>query len=266
MAAARVIYHPLHFVLRGDQRTIKRNGITYDVDISEGVELSLFVFGGFQPHVLSAVKVPDDWIVFDVGANIGTVTLPLAKRVQHGRVFAFEPTHYTFARLERNLALNPHLAARVVAVQAFLSDSVGDGTDLEAVASWRVDRAAPEAHPLSGGSVQDTTDVPATTLDAFCVDQDIHRVDFIKIDTEGHELDVLSGAIGTLTTHRPPVVFEMGLYALADRGQSFGDFEALFTSLDYRLINTKTGRVVTQGNHHHEVPERSTTDLLAEPQ
>ena len=266
MAAARAIYHPLHLFLRGDQHTIERGGITYEVDISEGVDLSLYIFGSFQQHVLSAVQVPDDGIVFDVGANIGTVTLPLAQKIARGRVFAFEPAHHVFARLERNLALNPELAARVTPVQTFLSDSVGDGSDLQAIASWRVDGSADDAHPLSGGSAQDASGVPATTLDSFCTDHNVSRVDFIKIDTEGYELDVLRGGVGILETHRPPVVFEIGLYGLTERGHSFSEFESLFASLDYMLINTKTGRVVTAANHRHEVPERSTTDLLAEPQ
>src|SRR5256885_82445 len=48
--AARMIYRGLKLLLRNDRRRIRRRGINYEVDLSEGIDLSIFVFGGFQDH------------------------------------------------------------------------------------------------------------------------------------------------------------------------------------------------------------------------
>jgi len=61
-------------------RQIRRHGLTFDVDIREGIDLSLFLFGSFERDILATIKalVPRDGIFIDVGANIGALTLPVA--------------------------------------------------------------------------------------------------------------------------------------------------------------------------------------------
>jgi tRNA G37 N-methylase Trm5 len=124
LAVARKLYMALRLVLRRDRYCIERGGIRYEVDLSEGLDLSLFLFGSFQKHVTDVkyIKIPEDSIVIDVGANAGLMSLRYARTAARGRVYAFEPTHSGYARLKRNLGLNPELAARVIPVQAFVSD------------------------------------------------------------------------------------------------------------------------------------------------
>ena len=64
----------------------------------------------------------DDGVIFDVGANIGSLTFNFAQLVPKGLVFAFEPTDYAFKKLLRNLSLNPVIAKRIIPIQQFLSD------------------------------------------------------------------------------------------------------------------------------------------------
>ena len=116
---ARILYLLVHMLLRNNIHRIRRKGIVYQVDLSEGVDLSLFLFGSFQDHVTSQkyVQLEDDAVIFDVGANIGGMALRFAQQVPRGHVYAFEPTDFAFSKLLNNLALNPHLAKAITLVE-----------------------------------------------------------------------------------------------------------------------------------------------------
>src|SRR5580765_6954084 len=188
LLAARVIYRALRLVLRDDRRRIRRKGINYEVDLSEGIDLSLFVFGGFQDHVTKSknFSVKSDAIILDVGANIGAMALRFAQCTPQGHVYAFEPTAYAYQKLLRNLSLNPELSARTTPIQAFLSDQIEASRSVQAYSSWKVDGSATDAHPVHGGVIHDGESVAVLTIDEFCRTQEIERVDLIKIDTDGH--------------------------------------------------------------------------------
>jgi FkbM family methyltransferase len=268
VSVARILYVVVRFVLRRDRFLITRTGIHYDVDISEGLDLSLFLFGGLRRRVTISkyLRIPDHAVVVDVGANAGFMTLKFAKLAGKGLVYAFEPTHYGFARLKRNLELNPGLADRVVAIQSFVSDGGTATSDLTAYSSWNLRRIqGKKRHPIHCGIPGNTNGIGATTLDDFFAQRGIDRVDIIKIDTDGHEIEVLRGARSVIESRRPKVIFEVGLYILAEKGIRFDLFHEYFASLGYRMINENNGRTVTAGNFEKEIPAWATIDVLALP-
>jgi hypothetical protein len=95
------------------KQQVRRRGIAYEADLREGIDLSLYLFGAFQSHVLQIVRrlIPTNGIVLDVGANIGAITFPIAVHLDGGHVYAFEPTDFAYSKLARNLELNPNLAS-----------------------------------------------------------------------------------------------------------------------------------------------------------
>jgi FkbM family methyltransferase len=264
---ARVLYLLLHTILRKNNHLIRRKGIVYDVDLSEGVELSLFLFGNFQDHVTSKkyFTIKDDAVIFDVGANIGSMAFRFAQHAPQGHVYAFEPTDFAFRKLLNNLALNPHLAKRITPVQLFLSDQTKSDHQIQAYASWKVDGSISNTHPIHGGAIKTAKSVPAVTLDDYCLKHRIHKIDLIKIDTDGHELRVLSGASRTVEKSLPHIVFEIGLYVLKEQNIAFEQIYAYFASYDYYLLNAKDGKQITLQNYTYRIPKRSTTDIIAVP-
>ncbi|HEX4963663.1 MAG TPA: FkbM family methyltransferase [Thermoanaerobaculia bacterium] len=265
---ARLLYRGLPPGYRRQKRRIRRGGIHYEVDLSEGIDLSLFLFGGFQQHVTRTpfAVIPDDAVILDVGANAGVMALQFAKLAPRGHVYACEPTHYAFARLQTNLRLNPDLAARITAVQTFVSADSGDQPTAHIFASWKVDgtRSA-DQHPVHLGTPVSAAGVGAVTLDGLVASYGLSRVDLVKIDTDGHELSVLQGALRTLERFRPVVIFEVGLYVMEERGIGFAHYEEVFRPLGYRIVDSKTGREITAANHGRLIPARGTLDALALP-
>lgn len=125
-------------------------------------------------------------IFFDIGANIGLYTLP-ASRIAGagGRVVAFEAHPATFRYLHRNVTTN--LAAGIVIENLAVGAERGQ-------ASLIFNAANPgETHVATPGEHSDAV-VATTTIDSYCREADIPRVDYIKIDVEGYEANVLRGA------------------------------------------------------------------------
>jgi FkbM family methyltransferase len=265
LAIARVLYRCVHLFLRDNCRIVERRAIRYELDLSEGFDLSVLLFGDFQRHVAQCkyLDLPTNAVVFDVGANFGIMSLRYSKIVERGHVHAFEPTDSAFAKLKRNLELNPELAKRVTANQVFVSSQSSDQPNLQAYSSWKVNgKARTKTHPVHGGTLQSADNIPAITLDDYCVKQGLKRVDFIKIDTDGHELEVLRGARHTIAKHHPAIIFEVGAYVMKERGIMFDHYLAFFEELGYELIDSKSGRSITRKNHYGQIPLKSTIDVL----
>jgi FkbM family methyltransferase len=249
------------------QRVVRRQGITYDLDLREGIDLSLFLFGSFQRHVTDAVRrfAGDDGVVIDVGANIGAVTLPVAACLQRGQVYAFEPTAFAFAKLQRNLSLNPELARRVTALNMFVAERSAPTSDLVAYSSWPVAGAHAEGeHPVHKGIAKAAT-CGQTTLDEFIAERGLTAVALIKVDTDGHDFPVLAGAGHCLAQLRPVVIVEACEYLMRPPQPTFEDFAALFRSHRYTLCEGERLAPITAEEFRRRCPEGGGLDLIAVP-
>lgn len=176
-------------------------------------------------------------VVFDVGANFGLFTRFLSESVgQGGKVYSFEPTSDMFGVLDGNcraLGLD-----NTVRVRTALSDQTGKA---EMNIPQREDGSLNHYEASLGGAVDEgrSESVATSTLDDFCAHHGIERVDFIKCDVEGHELEVLSGARRTLLHHRPSLLLEVNV-PLDGGGHGSAVLE-MVRSLDYE-VHTLTGQ------------------------
>lgn len=172
-------------------------------------------FGEYEP-VQSAVYrslVAAGDVVIDVGANFGWYSTLLGRRVGPlGAVYAFEPVP-TIAQLARDMHdLNG--LPWVELVPSGLGRAPGEflvhtfeGLPIGHASAVSFDRT--DAHPHT---------CRLTTLDLFVAERGLARVDFVKMDVEGFEPDVLDGATETLRKFRPIVAFEVNERCLEARG------------------------------------------------
>lgn len=179
--------------------TFRRNNITwttYGWDLS--MTWSLMEHGHFQGNQIHAVL---DWlkyhhllndknkILIDVGANIGTTSIPFAVNTDC-HVLAIEPFPDNFALLERNIAQN-HLGHRITCVQSAVYDKTGP------ISMIMPERVCGDAiilqKPYSKEQSQHHVDVPAAGLmDILATNRIIpERVGFVWSDTEGSEAKVI---------------------------------------------------------------------------
>ena len=186
---------------------IMDQGVMYEADVA---------------HVMMRALRDGD-IAVDVGANIGFFTVLMAAAVTpSGRVIAFEPGADNLERLEANIAVSgmTHIEVvrrpasdRVGPSQFYLNSDAGGGHAL-----WD-----PAAYPgnVRSQAQQRVLDVTTTTLDREMSRLGVAAPRLIKIDTEGAEHRVLSGAVELLREHRVPyIVAELHEFGLRQLGSS----------------------------------------------
>ena len=240
---AAALYHSLRRIrglLHGsDLVQVRRRGLNWELDLSEGIDLAIFAFGSFERGTGRTLEkfVRPGTTVLDIGANIGAHTLNLGRLVgPTGKVYAFEPTSYAFRKLKRNLDLNPELAARVVAEQAQLTCENKLHREAEIYSSWKVIGNEPR-HPKHLGIAQSTDGASVITLDRYFQNVNEPKIDFVKMDVDGFETDVLTGGIQTLRRDLPTICLELAPYALEERGSSLAELSAVLKNLGYTLMS-----------------------------
>lgn len=265
---AKILYKTVTLFVGKEKRVIEKNGVKYEVDLSEGIELSLYLFGNFQKHITknSFLTIQDDFTIIDIGANVGLMTLQFAKLVPKGKVYSFEPTFYALERLKRNLSLNEELGKRVTVINSFVSEKSDTNPNIIAFSSWKVNgERGTNDHPVHLGTPKATEGVPAISLDDFAEANNIPKIDFIKIDTDGHEYEVFKGAKKAIAKYRPKIIFEIGLYVMDEKNISFDFYYNYFTELNYKLYDTQTDALVNLQNYKKHIPQKGSRDLIAIP-
>lgn len=148
------------------------------------------------------VKAGD--VVFDLGANIGEVTLNMAKIVgEKGKVVAFEPYFATYEKLRHNCELNAF--DNITLIQKAL----GAGKSLVQMVQVNEHNSGMNRIVPPGNDNLSTVAIETTSLDELVVTHKIAKVDLIKIDVEGFEIQVLSGARESLRKFRPKLFKEI---------------------------------------------------------
>ncbi len=129
-------------------------------------------------------SLQDARTIIDVGANYGGLTVLMCDYAKNANAYAFEPHPQTFATLVQNVDSNG-LAGRVQCIQSAVGASIGSVAFSDT------------GDPATNRIVFDhdeTIQVALTTIDAFVRERRLPSIDFLKIDVEGAELDVLRGA------------------------------------------------------------------------
>ena len=214
---------------------VKRGGIQWLLDLKEGIDFSIYILGGFEPSTLrlynKLVKSGD--VVLDIGANIGSHTLPLAKLVgDNGCVYAFEPTDFAVNKLRNNLNLNPDLVKRVSICQAMLVSNENTLVEQELFSSWPL-VGSDNLHEKHKGQLMATVGASAVTLDNFIKENNITQIDFIKLDVDGFEYSVLSGGEKILEIFKPTILMELAPYLFKDQKDEFIKMIELYKKLGY---------------------------------
>lgn len=188
------------------------------------LDFEIISFGTYDPSLHQFIErhVQPGMYCADVGANLGEMALHLGQRVgPGGRVFAFEPVPHVFRRLSDNIFRN-HLQTTVHARQIAL---------LNQQTTVLIGHPAEDAFNQGLGSIVNAdrmasfrqTAVVGTTLDDFVNQEQMPRLDFMKLDIQGAEYLLLDGARETLARYAPDFVMEVSPLDLAPAGLTSRD-------------------------------------------
>lgn len=139
--------------------------------------------------------------VFDVGANVGQSAKEYLQKFPGARIYSFEPVRSTFQRLQENLQGQD----RVRCFQLAFGAAPQQGTMVLEGKSVMFFLSG-ESRPLPRQENVITEQVEVATLDEFCRQNQVERISYIKIDTEGGDMNVLHGAEHLLAEQRIDLV------------------------------------------------------------
>jgi FkbM family methyltransferase len=202
-----------------------------------------------RPHIQAELnnilaiiaRLPDGCVVVDAGANIGLVSIPIAQAIQTraGVVHAFEAQRMIFYALCGAAALNDltnlfifHRA--LGAAPGWLGATLPDYGQAQDFGLFS----------LTDQAREHVEKIPVVTIDSLALE----RLDFLKIDVEGMEIDVLDGARETLRRFRPICWIEYWKLGAAQLQAPFADLDYEFVIMDaLNMLAAPVGRLGEMG-------------------
>jgi FkbM family methyltransferase len=236
--------YPNHYQYsKNSIRLRSRGGINFILDISDIIDWATYFGFKHQPELNLFHEIKAGFNVLDVGANHGAMAMRMAQRVgPTGMVHCFELDSSNYLRLQRNFSINQfnNIKSHNIAL--------GHKSGMVTVDSPDVTNSG--ANRVSEYSETQSRLTHMNTIDAFLSENRITRVDLIKIDTEGFEKNILTGAANTLLNMRPLLFVEVVDNHLKHFGSSGSELILAIENFRYKVVHSVTGEKIT-----------STTDL-----
>ena len=219
---------------------IQNDGLVCLVNTKDIIGWKIFFFGEYELGTNRILKkhLKEDFTVIEAGANIGSETLIISKLLTKGKIYCFEPNPIVFERLKINISINELNNVAVYDIALGESDEpvhfniYPKGFCNQGMSSKYLD--TPQTKKIT---------VVQKTLDSFVIDNNIRSVDFIKMDIQGAEIDLIKGSIETIKNFRPAILTEADHYfsdikVLYEMISSFGYDIYLINDQDTRKINS----------------------------
>jgi FkbM family methyltransferase len=155
-------------------------------------------------------------VLFDVGANIGQTFEWFRNRGQNGKLFCFEPVSSVFETLKIKTQGDQNCIVEHIA----FGDSPGKKTirlfdEFSVLNSLR-----DELMNKNQSALQEEIEI--STVDLYCEEKKIKKIDFLKIDTEGYELNVIKGASAMIEKNAISFIYcEVGFHKTNERNTNF---------------------------------------------
>jgi len=223
-------------------RSVERWGVKMDLNIHDYMDHAIY-FDYRATSWNSLLKLAaGSKVILDIGANNGFTALRLSRLDGVRQVVAFEPDSANFEKAKANLALNSN-------PKSIRMLNVGLGSS-EAELLLRIGTQGNSGTmkvSSESASASDSPRIQVKRLDDVLAEEGVPIVDFIKIDVEGYELEVLKGGIKTLENSKPRIFIEIDDGHLREQKSSAVELVNFLKSLGYECTNTVSGEKIHDG-------------------
>ncbi len=202
------------------------NNLNYNLNLQDWVQANLFFLGGYEKVELNYLlkNLPENSLVFDVGANIGWYSTNLAYKFKKGQVYSFEPFTQNYNKLISHIEdnkLNNIKPFKIAIGQKQENLSINYNTNEDNLGMASIN--------LKEFNFSETIEVVA--IDDFFTLKELNNLKFIKIDIEGFEYEALRGMHKTLTFYKPLLLIEQDKNVLGSKA------DELILQIDTFLYN-----------------------------
>jgi len=226
----------LIFFYGNKKRIVTRNGLKYEIDFKEGVDLGIF-FGIKNENnlykITNYININKRKVLVDIGANIGSITLPLAQLYHLSNIISVEPTKYAYFKLKKNINLNPDIKKRVTLHNIFISNKKKKINYVHS--SWKFSSKS-HKHKIHRGTLKQTSN--KTQSLSQLLQKTKKKIDFIKIDVDGYEMEVLKSGQKIIKKYKPLIYFEFAPYLYKEFGYTAKNLiDFIIKDLNYIFFN-----------------------------
>lgn len=239
-------------------REVERHGIQLRLDLSNATDHGAFFDLKDAGDEALFALVKDTDIVVDIGANIGIYSLRFARSAAKGRVICFEPHPDTFARLRDHVRMN--------GFEHLIPQQYGIGPRNETLRLYEVVESNSGMNRILPAGQADPSlvsrSIVVKPLKEAIQQLDLPRIDLIKIDVEGFEMDVLHGSEEVIRSFHPVLFIELDDENLRVHGASASALVTLVRSWGYTVRIAQTSELVSDKTELHGIA----VDILCSPQ
>ena len=213
-----------------------RNGVAKGLKFNTGESCPELALGTYEVPIqnIFTQHLKSGDVFYDIGANVGFFSIIAAKLVgDTGKVYAFEPGKENAQSIRHNAQLNSF--SQIEVIEKAVSNTSGEGQLLLAEYSGGHALATADAPPDLAGEVT----VDLVSIDDLIAQNKIEPPNFVKVDVEGAELDVLKGMRETIKTHKPTIIYEVDDGDRTGYERKYRELANFFESLNYQVTQTE---------------------------
>lgn len=205
-----------------------------------------------DPPFYNCITNRDDIrVVFDVGANVGDVTLAAARSFPNAQIYSFEPVRATYQMLCKNIK---NYSERITPYNLGFFN-VSKRLDIHMTSFHGANSIIDQSlnHKSVHPHIRETgiESIQVYTLDSFMADKSIDRIDIVKIDVEGAELEVIEGGVETFKNKVDNVFVELSFLRRNRESPYWVEICKLLYDSGFMLINVcDVARYVEDGRQY----------------
>lgn len=174
----------------------------------------------------------DEPLIFDIGANIGQTVNRFRSAFPKAKIYSFEPSPTTFETLKGNVLKHTNVYLHNCAMGSSLKQMTFFENTFSEMSSFL------KLSEFGWGTVAKETLVDVNTVDHFCSDNGIDRIDILKSDTQGFDFEVFKGAEGSMRLNKIGLIyFEVTFSDMYKDLPSFGEIYNFLVGHNFRLVS-----------------------------
>jgi len=244
----------------------KRNGLNWCLDLNEGIDLSIFIFGRFEYEIIKTIKDlkldnKQNINIIDIGSNIGAQTLQMATYLKNATIYSIEPTDFAFKKLLLNLNRNPIIKKRIHPNQVLLTDN----TKLipkKIYSSWNL-ISKKNSHKKHRGFKKFLKNAKIMSFDQFIRTKKIKNIKLIKLDVDGAELKIFKSGKNFFKQNKPYIIMELAPYLYTELGYNYIDLIKEIKLIGYKFYSIyPIKKILNIKNFINNIKDGSSKNIL----
>lgn len=245
--AANILYPFNSAKSRGVDLTVeylpKKYGLKFHLNTHEYIGWNIFFLGSYEPdtNAILAEFIKPGMIVIEAGANHGSETVIIASLVGiNGKVFAFEPIPKIIDKLLINININK--LNKIIKVESLALGESNKNIVFHIPYDNESNQGVSSKYKF--GSKSDTLVVQQVKLDSWIQENHISKIDFIKMDIQGSEYDLMLGASECLAKFNPIVYLEADEIQTQNGSTSLESLYNILKTHSYDVFSVRKGERV----------------------